>query len=69
LRMADIYEDDLNYYFSLKGSQYLKYVDKEMNQGMAIFSELIRMSKAAGQDDIVKQLEPRFKKLEEVYTR
>ena len=69
LRMADIYEDDLHYYFSLKGTQYLKFVDKEMNQAMAIFSELIRMAKAAGQDDIVKQLEPRFKKLEEVYTK
>jgi len=69
LRMADIYEDDLNYYFSLKGTPYLKYIDKEMNQAMAIFSELIRMSKTAGQDDIVKQLEPRFKKLEEKYTR
>lgn len=69
LRMADLYEDELNYYFSLKGTQYLKFVDRELNQAMAIFNELIRMAKANGQDDIVKQLEPRFKKLEAQYGR
>jgi hypothetical protein len=69
LRMADLYEDELNYYFSLKGTQYLKFVDRELNQSMAIFNELIRMAKASGQDDIVKQLEPRFKKLEAQYGR
>lgn len=67
LRMADIYEDELDYYFSLKGTEYLKYVDRDMNQALAIFNELIRMAKANGQDEIVKQLEPRFKKLEERY--
>lgn len=69
LRMADLYEDELNYYFSLKGTQYLKFVDRELNQAMAIFNELIRMAKASGQDDIVRQLEPRFKKLEAQYGR
>jgi len=69
LRMADIYEDELNYYFSLKGTEYLKYIDREMNQSMAIYSELIRMAKEAKQDQIVKNLEPRFKKLEEGYTK
>lgn len=69
LRMADIYEDELNYYFSLKGTEYLKFVDRELNQAMAIFNELIRVAKVNGQDDIVKQLEPRFKKLEQKYGR
>ena len=67
LRMADIYEDELNYYFSLRGTEYIKFVDRELNQAMAVFNELIRMAKAQGQDDIVKQLEPRFKKLESQY--
>lgn len=40
-----------------------------MNQAMAIFGELIRIAKANNQEDIVKQLEPRFKKLEERYTK
>lgn len=69
LRMADIYEDELNYYYSLKGTPYIKFVDREMNQAMAIFGELIRVAKANNQDEIVKQLEPRFKKLEERYTK
>ena len=69
LRMADIYEDELNYYFSLKGTEYLKFVDRELNQAMAIYNELIRVAKVNGQDDIVKQLEPRFKKLEAKYGR
>jgi hypothetical protein len=75
LRMADIYEDDLQYYFSLKGKKsmsgdnFYKLVERDLNQAMAIFNELIRMSKAAGQEDIAKQLEPRFKKLEEQYLK
>lgn len=69
LRMADLYEDELTYYFSLKGTQYLRFVDRELNQAMAIYNELIRMARVNGQDDIVKQLEPRFKKLESQYGR
>ena len=65
LRLADICEDDLNYYFSLSGTPYSKFIDRDKNQSMAIFNELIRMAKEAKQDDIVKQLEPRFKKLEQ----
>jgi hypothetical protein len=67
LRMADIYENELNYYYSLKGTEYLKYVDRDMNQALAIFNELIRMARVNGQNDIVTKLEPRFKKLEASY--
>lgn len=67
-RMADIYEDDLNYYFSLKGTEYIKFIDRDMNQAMAVFQELIRLAKTADQQDIVKNLEPRFKSLETRFT-
>ncbi len=67
-RMADIYEDDLNYYFSLKGTEYLKFVDRDMNQAMAVFQELMRLANNANQKDIVIELEPRFKKLEARFT-
>ncbi len=67
LRLAEICEDDLHYYFSLKGTEYAKFIERDQNQSMAVFNELIRMSKEAKQDQIVKQLEPRFKKLEEKY--
>ena len=67
-RLADIYEDDLNYYFSLRGTSYFKSVDREMNQAMAIYQELIRLSKLTNQTAITADLEKRFKKLEERYT-
>ena len=67
-RLADIYEDDLNYYFSLRGTSYFKSVDREMNQAMAIYQELIRLSKLTNQTAITTDLEKRFKKLEERYT-
>ncbi len=66
-RMADIYENDLAYYYSLKGTEYYKFIDRDANQALAIFNELIRMSKAANQDQLVKELEPRFKKLEDKF--
>jgi uncharacterized membrane protein len=69
LRLAELYEDELSYYFSLRGTEYLKFVDRELNQGMAVFNELIRIARSAGQDDLVKELEPRFKKLEAQYTQ
>jgi hypothetical protein len=64
LRMADIYEDDLNYYFSLNGTEYSRFVDRDRGQAMAIFQELARMSRAAGQTGIADKLDARFKKLE-----
>lgn len=67
LRMADIYEDDLQYYFSLKGTPYLKFIERDMGQGMAVFQELIRMSQNAGQTEVTKKLQERFKKLESQY--
>lgn len=67
LRMADIYENELEYYYSLKGTEYLKYVDRDMNQAIAIFNELIRMARMNGQNEVVAKLEPRFKKLESQY--
>jgi len=67
LRMADIYENELEYYYSLKGTEYIKFVDRDMNQALAIFNELIRMARMNGQNEVVSKLEPRFKKLESQY--
>lgn len=66
-RLADIYEDDLKYYFSLKGTDYAKSVERDMNQSMAVFQELIRMTKESKQTAIAADLEKRFKELEKVY--
>ena len=66
-RMGAIYENDMRYYLSLKGTEYYKYIDRDANQALAIYNELIRMAKVAGQDQVVKEMEPQFKKLEEQF--
>lgn len=67
-RLADIYQDDLRYYFSLKGTKYAKSVERETNQAMAVYQELIRLSKLTNQAAITGDLEKRFKELESKFT-
>ena len=61
-RLADIYEDDLNYYVSLNGTQYLKFVDRDINTSMMVLSELARMAKMTGQESLAKDFENRYNK-------
>lgn len=68
-RLADIYENDLNYYLSLKGTSYAKSVDRETNQGMAVFQELLRLSKIDNQKAITDDLQKRYDQLEAKYMR
>jgi hypothetical protein len=66
-RLADIYEDDLHYYLSLKKTKYQKLTERESNQAMAIFQELIQLSKLKNQASITSDLDKRFKALESEY--
>ncbi|MEO8150481.1 MAG: DUF2723 domain-containing protein [Bacteroidia bacterium] len=66
-RLADITADDLNYYFSLAGTSYYNNVERETNQSMAVFMEMQRLTKMAGQKDVAGEIEARFKKLESRY--
>jgi hypothetical protein len=66
-RMSEIYDNELDYYMSLKGTEYLKFVDRDLNQSLAIYNELIRMATNAGQTELVKQLEPKFRKYEAAF--
>lgn len=68
-RLADIYENDLNYYLSLKGTTYAKGVERETNQGMAVFQELLRLSKIDNQKAITDDLQKRYDQLEAKYMR
>jgi hypothetical protein len=68
-RLADIYQDDMNYYFSLRGTSYAKAVERETNQAMAVFQELIRLSKLTNQKAITDDLQKRFEQLEVQYSR
>lgn len=64
--LADSYENDLEYYFSLKG-KYQRSVEREMQQGMAIMQELLRLARETKQEDLAKDLEGRFKRLQQQY--
>lgn len=57
-RLADIYEDDLNYYVSLNGTEYLKHVERDINTSMMGVSELTRMARMTGQEALAKKYEP-----------
>lgn len=68
-RLADIYQNDLQYYLSLKGTPYAKSVERETNQALAVFQELIRLSKLKDQKAITDDLQKRFEQLEAQYSR
>jgi len=66
-RVGDIYENDIEYYLSLKGTKYFKLVERDLGQGLAVMQELTRLSKASGQDELAKESETKFKAIEQKY--
>jgi len=66
-RLADIYENDIEYYLSLKGTKYFKVVEKDLGQGIAVMQELNRLANNSGQDVLAKEMEARFKNIEKKY--
>ena len=66
-KIADVYENDLQYYFSLKNS-YAIQLNREAQQAMAVMQELIRVSRQAKQEVLAKALEERFSKLQAQYS-
>lgn len=66
-RLAEIYEDDLNYYFSLKGTSYMKHVERDMNQAMAVMQELMRITRAANETQLSEELSKKFRDLQAGY--
>lgn len=66
-RLAEITEDDLNYYFSLAGTPYFSNVERELNQSMAVMMELVKLSKSTKNEALAKDIDDRFKKLEAKY--
>jgi len=53
----------------LKGTPYAKSVERETNQALAVFQELIRLSKLKDQKAITDDLQKRFEQLEAQYSR
>ncbi len=68
-RLADITEDDLHYFLSLKGTKWHKGIERDMNQSMAVFQELYRMAQKANQDSLASDLERRFAVLSQRYNQ
>ena len=65
--MADIYENEIDYYLELKGTKYSKLVERDLGQALAVMQELGRLAKNSGQEDLAKKLEARFKAIEQKY--
>ena len=59
-RIADIYQDNLNYHVSLKGTKYFKYVDQDMNQAMYILQACAGIARQTDQKEVADKLERRF---------
>lgn len=66
-KLFDRYEDDLQYYYSLKG-ELAKSIDPDKQQAMAILQRVIQtISTEYPQEELSKELTPRFKQLETAY--
>jgi len=62
-RIADIYENNLNYYISLKGTSYFKYIDSEMQQALYIMQACAGILHQTDQKELATKMEKRFREL------
>jgi len=67
-QLADIYEDDLNYYLSLEG-EYAEKVDNNKKRAMSVIQRLMTIAKAYKQEELTKNIEERFAKLQGDYMK
>ena len=65
-KMAAVFENDLQYYFSLRLNE-AKAFDRDIQQGMAVINELRRMAAAEKQNALANELESTYKRLESEY--
>ncbi len=62
-RVTDIYADNLNYYLSLKGTKYFKFVEQDMNQALYIMQAVAGIVKQTDQKDLADKLDKKFNDL------
>lgn len=60
--IADIYEEDLKYYFRFKG-KLAENIDSEKQQAMAVMQRIGQVARMNKQETLAKDLDERFKKL------
>jgi hypothetical protein len=59
-RIIEIYSDNMNYYLSLKGTKYYKFVDQEVNQAMYILQSTSNLLKQTNQKELSDKAEKTF---------
>lgn len=64
--VADIYENDLNYYFRFKG-KLAENIETEKQQGMAVMQRIAQVARMNKQEELAKNIDERFKKLNESF--
>ena len=61
-RLAAIYENEMDYYMSIKRTSYFSTVDRESNQAYAVYGDLIRMARQYGQGNLSEELQKKLQK-------
>lgn len=64
--LADIYEQDLTYYFRFKGKM-LENIENEVQQAMSVFQRMLQIVKMNKQHELEKDLDKRFNVLQQKY--
>lgn len=59
-RLLEIYSENMNYYLSLKGTTYFKFVDQEMNQSLYILQALAATMRQTNQKELADKVEKQF---------
>ncbi|MBI2968040.1 MAG: DUF2723 domain-containing protein [Bacteroidetes bacterium] len=65
-RLAEVCEDDLDYYFTV-GGEYEAHIAEDMQRSMSIMGRLSTVTKIYKQEELNKDLDERFKKLQARY--
>jgi tetratricopeptide (TPR) repeat protein len=65
--IANIYEDDLKYYFRFKG-KIAESIDSEKQQAMAVMQRVGQIARMNQQENLAKELDERFKKLNSTFS-
>jgi len=67
-RLMEIYEDDLDYYLSLKGER-AKSIKNETQRAMSVFQRLVALTKVYKQVELRKELEEKFIRLQSEFVQ
>jgi len=63
IRLGEIYSDNLNYYLSLKGTKYYKFIEQDMNQALYIMQAVASIARQTDQKEVADKLDKQFNDL------